>query len=219
MKEKMQRLLEEIKKDLIFLSNEAEHNIRQTVKALMKQDKEIAEQIIARDKDIDRMEVEIENKFLTLLALQQPVAIDLRFIVGGLKMNNDLERIGDHAVNIAQTVLDIVDMPLIKPIEDMPEMSDMACKMLHDAVNSFVHQDPELARDVCQRDSLVDEFYDKIIKHTIDILKKQHDKLEQGFAAARVARSLERVADLATNIGEDVVFMKEAKIIRHQFEA
>jgi len=219
MKEKMQRLLEEIKKDLIFLSNEAEHNIRQAVKALMKQDKEIAEQIIDKDKDIDRMEVEIENKFLTLLALQQPVAIDLRFIVGGLKMNNDLERIGDHGVNIAQTVLDIVGMPLIKPIEDMPEMSDMACKMLHDAVNSFVHQDPELARDVCRRDSLVDEFYSKIISHTIDIIKKQHDKLEQGFAAARVARSLERVADLATNIGEDVVFMKEAKIIRHQFEA
>lgn len=218
MKEKMQRLLEEIKRDLIFLANEAEHNIRTSIKALMKQDKEVAQQIIEKDKDIDRMEVEIENKFLTLLALQQPVAIDLRFIIGGLKMNNDLERIGDHAVNIAQTVLDLVGMPLIKPFEDIPQMSEMACKMLHDAVNAFVYQDPELARSVCQSDQAVDDFYDKIIKDTIELLKKKHGNLEQGFAAARVTRNLERVADLATNIGEDVVFMKEAKIIRHHFE-
>ena len=218
MKEKMQQLLDEIKKNLIFLSNEVEHSIKQSIKAVIKQDKEIAEQIIARDKDIDKMEVENENKFLTLLALQQPVAIDLRFIVGGLKMNNDLERIGDHAVNIARTVEDLTDAPLMKPIEDLPEMSEMACKMLHDVVNAFVHQDAELARDVCQRDSIVDEFYVKMIKRTIEVVRKQNDKLEQGFAAARVARSLERVADLATNIGEDVVFMKEAKIIRHGFE-
>lgn len=218
MKEKMQQLLDEIKKNLIFLSNEVEHSIKQSIKAVMKQDKEIADQIIARDKEIDKMEVENENKFLTLLALQQPVAIDLRFIVGGLKMNNDLERIGDHAVNIARTVEDLVGAPLIKPIEDLPEMSEMACKMLHDVVNAFIHQDAELARDVCQRDSIVDEFYVKIIKRTIEVLRKQNDKLEQGFAASRVARSLERVADLATNIGEDVVFMKEAKIIRHHLE-
>jgi phosphate transport system protein len=218
MKEKMQQLLDEIKKNLIFLSNEVEHSIKQSIKAVMKQDKEIAEQIIARDKEIDKMEVENENKFLTLLALQQPVAIDLRFIIGGLKMNNDLERIGDHAVNIARTVDELIGTPLIKPVEDLPEMSEMACKMLHDVVNAFIHQDAELARDVCQRDSIVDEFYVKMVKRTIEVLRKQNTKLEQGFAAARVARSLERVADLATNIGEDVVFMKEAKIIRHGFE-
>jgi len=218
MKEKMQQLLDEIKKNLIFLSNEVEHSIKQSIKAVMKQDKEIAEQIISRDKEIDKMEVENENKFLTLLALQQPVAIDLRFIIGGLKMNNDLERIGDHAVNIARTVDELIGTPLIKPVEDLPEMSEMACKMLHDVVNAFIHQDAELARDVCQRDSIVDEFYAKIIKRTIEVVRKQSDKLEQGFAAARVARSLERVADLSTNIGEDVVFMKEAKIIRHGFE-
>jgi phosphate transport system protein len=218
MKEKMQQLLDEIKKNLIFLSNEVEHSIKQSIKAVMKQDKGLADQIIARDKEIDKMEVDNENKFLMLLALQQPVAIDLRFIVGGLKMNNDLERIGDHAVNIARTVGDLVGTPLIKPVEDLPEMSEMACKMLHDVVNAFIHQDAELARDVCQRDSIVDEFYVKMIQRTIDVLRKQNDKLDQGFAAARVARSLERVADLATNIGEDVVFMKEAKIIRHGLE-
>ncbi|MFQ5583660.1 MAG: phosphate signaling complex protein PhoU [Calditrichia bacterium] len=218
MKEKMIQLLEQIKRDLIFLANEVEHNIRSSVKALIKKDKVLADQIIAGDKEIDRMEVEIENKFLELLALQQPVAIDLRFIVGGLKMNNDLERIGDHAVNIARTVKKISSSPYIEPIEDIPEMSETACKMLHDAVNAFVHKDSELARDVCQRDSVVDEFYDKIIQRTVEVLKKKPNLAEQGFAAARIARSLERVADLATNIGEDVVFMKEAKIIRHRFE-
>lgn len=218
MKEKMQRLLEEIKKDLIFLANEVEHNIRMSIKAFMKQDADLAEQIISKDSDIDKMEVEIENKFLALLALQQPVAIDLRFIVGGLKMNNDLERIGDHAVNIARTVKDLVKVPLIKTAEDLPEMSEMACSMLHDVVNAFVHQDPELARSVCQRDSTVDRFYDEIIKKNIEVLKKQIDKMEQGFSVSKVARSLERVADLSTNIGEDVVFMKEAKIIRHGLE-
>ena len=218
MKEKMQRLLEEIKRDLIFLANEVEHNIRMSIKALIKQDAVQADQIIDKDRDIDKMEVDIENKFLTLLALQQPVAIDLRFIVGGLKMNNDLERIGDHAVNIARTVKDLVGVPLIKTVEDLPEMSDMACSMLHDVVNAFVHQDPELARSVCQRDSTVDKFYDEMIKKNIEIIRKQPDKLEQGFNAAKVARSLERVADLSTNIGEDVVFMKEAKIIRHGLE-
>lgn len=218
MKEKMIQLLEQIKRDLIFLANEVEHNIRSSVKALIKKDNILAEQIIAGDKEIDRMEVEIENKFLELLALQQPVAIDLRFIVGGLKMNNDLERIGDHAVNIARTVKQISNSPYIKPIEDIPEMSETACKMLHDAVNAFVHKDSELARDVCQRDSVVDEFYDKIIQRTVEALKKKPTLAEQGFATARIARSLERVADLATNIGEDVVFMKEAKIIRHRFE-
>lgn len=218
MKEKMSKLLDEIKKDLIFLANEAEHNIRIAIKSLSKKDSELAEQVIKRDEDIDQMEIEIENKFLELLALQQPVAIDLRFIVGGLKMNNDLERIGDHAVSIARTVKQLVDEPYIKPIEDLPEMSEMACKMLHDSVNAFVHEDTELARDVCHRDSIVDEFCNKIIQRTIDVIKKNTEVSAQGFAAARIARSLERVADLATNIGEDVVFMKEAKIIRHHFQ-
>lgn len=218
MKEKFQQLLENIKKDLIFLANEVEHNIRQAVVALEKGDVELAERVIALDEQIDRMEVKIEDQILSLLALQQPVAIDLRFIVGGLKMNNDLERIGDHAVNIAKTVKSIGTKTLVSTVEEIPQMSDLACKMLHDAVSAFVHQDAELARKVCASDNEVDAFYDRIVANTIEVLKKDKAKIEEGFAIARVVRSLERVGDLSTNISEDVVFMKEAKIIRHNFD-
>jgi len=218
MKEKFQQMLENIKKDLIFLANEVEHSIQQAIKAVEKHDSQLAEQIIARDADVDRKEVEIEDQIMALLALQQPVAIDLRFIVGGLKMTNDLERIGDHAVNIAQTVLQLDDQPYIKTLKEIPHMSEIACKMLHDSVSAFIHQDTDLARKVCKSDAEVDEFYERIVADTIEILKADHKKLGQGFAVVRIARSLERVADLSTNIGEDVVFMKEAKIIRHHFD-
>lgn len=218
MKEKFQQLLEAIKKDLIFLANEAEHNIRQAINALQKRDMDLARRVIDSDQQIDRMEVNIEDQILTLLALQQPVAIDLRFIISGLKMNNDLERIGDHAVNISKTVLQFGDKPMPKSSEEIYPMSELACKMLHDAVSAFIHQDADLARKVCKADEEVDALYNRILEATMQELKKAPKNLEQGFAVARIARFLERVGDLATNIGEDVVFMKEAKIIRHHFQ-
>ncbi len=218
MKEKMQQLLENIKKDIIFLANEVEHSLRLSMKALERQDVQLAEQVKQMDNDIDQLEVKIEDQILTLLALQQPVAVDLRFIIAALKMNNDLERIGDHAVNIANTAIKLAGEPYLKPLEDLPKMSRLAAQMVHDAVNAFIHLDSETAREICVRDSEVDELYDKVIAHIIEVVKDKPDKLEQAFSLARVARDLERVADLATNLSEDVVFMKEAKIIRHGLE-
>ena len=218
MKEKMQQLLENIKKDIIFLANEVEHSLRLSMKALERQDVQLAEQVKQMDNDIDQLEVKIEDQILTLLALQQPVAVDLRFIIAALKMNNDLERIGDHAVNIANTAIKLAGEPYLKPLEDLPKMSRLAAQMVHGAVNAFIHLDSETAREICVRDSEVDELYDKVIAHIIEVVKDKPDKLEQAFALARVARDLERVADLATNLSEDVVFMKEAKIIRHGLE-
>ena len=214
----MQQLLENIKKDIIFLANEVEHSLRLSMKALERQDVRLAEQVKQMDNDIDQLEVKIEDQILTLLALQQPVAVDLRFIIAALKMNNDLERIGDHAVNIANTAIKLAGEPYLKPLEDLPKMSRLAAQMVHDAVNAFIHLDSETAREICVRDSEVDELYDKVIAHIIEVVKDKPDKLEQAFALARVARDLERVADLATNLSEDVVFMKEAKIIRHGLE-
>ncbi len=214
----MEHLLEEIKKSLIYLGNEVEHSLRQSMKALQKQDVKLAEQVISQDKAIDQLEVNIEDQILTLMALQQPVAIDLRFIVAGLKINNDLERIGDHGVNIARTAIALAGEPYLKPLQDLPRMSDIACQMLHDAVSAFIHRDAELGREVCGRDNEVDDLYDRVVSHTTEVVKKKIDKLPQAFALVRVARDLERVADLATNIGEDVVFMKDAKIIRHGLE-
>ena len=215
MKEKFIHLLDDIKKDLIYLANQVEYNIRQAVKALKKGDIKLAEEVIASDEEIDMMEVKIEKSFLELLALQQPVAIDLRFIVGGLKMNNDLERIGDHAVNIAKTVIECPDMQRLDSIKKVNQMKKMSCSMLHDVVSAFIHQDTDEALEIQERDEELDALYEDIVVLSKDLLKKEPDKLDENFAIVRIARSLERVGDLAKNIGEEVVFMKEAKIIRH----
>ncbi|MEJ2054774.1 MAG: phosphate signaling complex protein PhoU [Calditrichaceae bacterium] len=216
MKEKMTLLIEDIKKDLIFMANEVEDMLYQTLKALEKQDKKLAQSVMDTDKKIDNQEIQIEEKILSLLALQQPVAVDLRFIVGALKMNNDLERIGDHACNIAETAIKLADQPYLKPLKDIPQMGKISREMLHDAVHAFINQNPEMARDVCARDNDVDALYYKVIDDVIKVLHDKMDKINQGVELINISRDLERIADLSTNLGEDVVFMKEARIIRHR---
>lgn len=216
MKEKMTQKIENIKKDLIFMANEVEDAIYKVLKGLEKQDKKAAEEVIEADKKIDLQEVNIEDQILSLLALQQPVAIDLRFLVGALKMNNDLERIGDHAVNIAKTLIKLAGRPYLKPLEDIPKMGKIARTMLHDAVHAFINQNSDLARDVCLRDDDVDHLYYTVVDEVIHVLQQEKkERVADGIDLISVARDLERVADLATNLGEEVVFMKEARIIRH----
>jgi phosphate transport system protein len=215
MKEKMQKMLEDIKKDLIYMANEVEDMLYKSLKALEKQDAELAREVIEIDKRIDTHEVQIEDKLLSLMALQQPVAVDLRFIIGALKMNNDLERIGDHATNIAKKCIQLAGEPYLKPLEDIPKMGKISRSMLHDAVHAFINQNPDLARDVCVRDDEVDKLQQKIQDDMIKVLKDKNDKIKQGFELISIVNDLERVADLSTNLGEDVVFMREANIIRH----
>jgi len=218
MTEKMNQLLETIKKDIIFMANEVEDAIYKSLKALKKQDKKIAQDVIKGDKKIDKQEVDIENQILALLALQQPVAVDLRFIVGALKMNNDLERIGDHATNIAEIAIELSGEPYLKALEDIPKMGKISRSMLHDAVLSFINGDSDLASDVIARDNEVDNLYYTVRDEVVALLRDHKDKIKQGVFLISVARDLERVADLATNLCEDVVFMKEARIIRHGFD-
>ncbi len=215
MKEKFEQSLENIKKDLIFLAHEVEDSIFKSLKALQKQDRKMAEEVLKLNKKIDKQEVKIENQILSLLVLQQPVAVDLRFIIGALKMNNDLERIGDHAVNIAKIAIKLLGQTYIKSLKDIPQMGKIARNMLHDAVHAFIDQDADLAREVCARDDEVDELYVQVRKDVMEILKKKKDNYAQVYDLISVARELERVADLTTNLGEEVVFMREARIIRH----
>jgi phosphate transport system protein len=215
MKEKMQQMLENIKKDLIYMANEVEDMMYKSLKAVEKQDAELAREVIEIDKRIDSQEINIEDKLLSLMALQQPVAVDLRFIVGALKMNNDLERIGDHATNISKTAVDLVGEPYLKPLEDIPKMGKIARSMLHDAVHAFINQNAELARDVCIRDDEVDRLQQKIQDDIIQVVQEKKNKIRQGFQLISIVNDLERVADLSTNLGEEVVFMREARIIRH----
>lgn len=218
MSEKMNEMLVSINKELIFLANEVEDAIYRSIKALEKQDKDLALEVKKTDKKINIHEVEIEKMILELMALQQPVAVDLRFIVVALKINNDLERIGDHAKSIAKTAIKLCGEPYIKQLELIPKLAKVVRGMLHDAVQSFINQNSELARDVTDRDPEADELYDKIYDTILEELKTQPEKARQGFELINVGQHLERIADLATNIGEDVVFMKEAKIIRYGLE-
>lgn len=218
MSEKLNSQIESINKDLIFLANEVEDAIYRAVKSLENQDKELALVVKKADKKINFHEVEIEKQILSLLALQQPVAVDLRFIVVALKMNNDLERIGDHAKSIAKIAIKICGEPYIDAAKVIPKFAKICRNMLHDSVQSFINQNSELARDVLDRDAEADELYTEIYNSVLETLKLQVDKIHQGFEIINVAKHLERIADLATNICEDVVFMKEAKIIRYGLE-
>lgn len=215
MKEKLEHMLEDIKKDLIFMANEVEDAMYNALKSLEKQDKELALEIIKADKKINLREVEIEKMILSLMALQQPVAVDLRFMVVALKMNNDLERIGDHSKGIAKIANKLSGEPYIKAAEEIPTLGKMARSMLRDAVQAFINQNTELAIEVRKRDDEVDDLYDKIYDNIVKTLTDNKKNIHQGVELINVCRHLERVADLAKNLAEDVVFMKEARIIRY----
>lgn len=215
MKDKFEHMLDEIKKDLVFLANEVEDAFYRSVKALENQDKEVAQEIIKADKNINLREVEIEKSILSLMALQQPVAIDLRFMVVALKMNNDLERIGDHSKSIAKTVKRISHEPYMKPVTEIPALGKIVKNMLGDSVLAFINLNADLAIEVRQRDKEVDKLCDKIYDEVLEIIKTETQYITQGIEIINVLKHLERVADLSKNLAEDVVFMKEAKIIRY----
>jgi len=215
MSEKMTELLDLINKDIIYLANEVEDAIFRSIKSLINQDTELAAKVKKNDRKINKHEVEIETSILKLLALQQPVAVDLRFLIVALKMNNDLERMADHAKSIAKIASNLSDAPLLKASEHIPELGKITRLMHHDAVQAFIHKDSDLAREVLNRDNEVDDLYDKIVEEVFEEIKKSPDKVRQGYDIMFAAKHLERVADLATNLCEDVVFMNDAEIIRY----
>ncbi len=215
MNERMVEMLDKVHKDLVLLANEVEDAIYKAVQALETQNKEQAKQVRKGDKNINFQEVKIEKQIFELMALQQPVATDLRFMVSALKMNNDLERIGDHAKSISKIAVKLSREPLLEPVNDITLLAKIARDMLHDAVQSFINRDTQLARNVRQRDKNVDKLNKKFKKHLYKKLEERPDKIKQGYALINVAQHIERIADLAKNISEDVVFMQEAKIIRY----
>lgn len=190
--------------------------VGKSIKSLMDKDKDIAWEVIERDEPkVNLLEIEIEDMAINLMALYQPEASNLRTIIMILKMNNDLERIGDHAVNIAEHALYLIPRPQVKPLIDVPRMADMAAGMLRDSLDSFVRGDPELAVEVCKRDQEVDSLRDQIIRELITYVMGDPLTMDRALRLILIARNLERIADLATNIAEDVVFMVEGEIIKH----
>lgn len=208
--------LDGLKSNIIKIASLAEEAIARAIKSLLEQRKDIAEDVVVFDKQIDAYEIIIDNHVVDILALQQPVAIDLRFILAAYKINNDLERVGDHAVNIAQSAMMLADAPHVKPLVDIPAMAEITKQMLRDAIDAFIHRDSEKARSVLENDDVIDNLNRKIVADLVEVMRKDPNTIEHALDLIRVSRNLERVADLTTNIAEQVIFMAEARIVKHQ---
>jgi phosphate transport system protein len=201
---------------LLTMSEKAEALVELSVDALLSKDQDKADAVIAGDKEVDAMELEIEAAALELLALQQPMARDLRFIVSAIKVTSDLERVGDHAVNIAQTAQRLVALrSTITPDPEIEDMARRARAMLGDAIDAFLRADGALGRDVCSRDDQVDALHESVFRILLTHMMADPRTINPSLEYLLVSRNLERVADLATNIGEDAVFLAEGKNIKH----
>lgn len=211
--------LGELKQRLLAMSARAEELVELSVDALLTRDTGKAQAVIDADREIDQMELDVEQLAVELLALQQPMARDLRFLVSAIKVTSDLERVGDHAVNIAQCALRLHELPTrVSPEPSMAEMAKRARGMLADALDAFVRADGTLGRDVCRRDDDVDAMHNALFRVLLTHMMSDPRTINPGLELLLVSRNLERVADLATNISEDAVFLAEGKQIKHHAE-
>lgn len=210
--------LSDLKSRLLAMSAEAQTALATAVDALLHRDSSRAAQVIAGDHRIDTIELEIEDLVVRLLATQQPMARDLRLLMAALKIANDLERVGDHAVNIAQSAERLLSSPPIVPEPEIVEMARLSRRMLADALDAFVRTDAQAGRSVCQRDDQVDSLQDSVFRILLTHMMETPHIISAAMELILVSRNLERVADLATNIAEDVVFFVEGKTIKHHAE-
>ena len=214
----MIRLEEEItklKKMLFEMATTVEEMIAKSIKALEENNMILAEEVRKTDTRIDEIEVEIDNQCIKILALFHPEAEDLRTVTMIMKINNDLERIGDHAVNIAEKAIYLADKPPVKPLIDIPKMADKAIEMLQESLDSFVNKDPDLAVMVCEKDDEVDALEPQIVRELITYMISDPQTIDRALTLIFIARALERVADLATNIAEDTYYIASGKILKH----
>lgn len=207
--------LRRLKEQILEAGGIVEEMITRAMRALTERDSKLAEQVIRRDFEVNRLEVDIDDLCVQLLALRQPAASDLRFITIGLRASKDLERMGDLAVNIAEQALALNREPQLKPYADLPRMAMKAEGMVKNALDAFVKRDADLAQKVCETDDEVDQLDDKIFEELIDIMEKDPKTVERGTRLILVSRQLERLADHATNIAEEVIFMVQGRDIRH----
>jgi phosphate transport system protein len=211
--------LQALRNQLLTMGGLVEERVHRAVHALIHRREEEAERVIATDREINDLQMDIDNRCLKLLATQTPLAVDLRLITSAMKINADLERVGDQAVNIAESVLVLIPQPPLKPLIDIPRMAAIAEKMIRDALDAFVRKDAELARDVLRRDDEVDELKDQVFRELLTYMMADPGTIQRALSLILISRNLERIADHATNIAEDVIFITEAKDVRHHAEA
>ncbi len=214
----MVRLEEEIsklKKMLFEMATSVEEMIAKSIKALKDRNMIMAEEVIKSDAKINEMEIDIDNQCIKILALYHPEAEDLRTVSMIMKINNDLERIGDHAVNIAEKTIYLADKPPVKPLIDIPKMADKAIQMLQESLDAFVNKDAQLAIDVCKRDDEVDALEPQIVRELVTYMIADPQTIDRSLTIILIAREIERVADLATNIAEDTYYIASGKTLKH----
>ncbi len=206
-----------LKEKLLKMANLSEEMVNRSMEALIKKSEELARKVKFEEEPIiNNLEIEIDEYAIETLARFEPRAKDLRTVVMILKMNNDLERVGDLATNIAEFAMELIPQPNVKPYVDLPRMANIAVNMLDDAITAFISQDSNLGRDVCKRDDLVDNLNEQIIRELLTFMIQDPQTIGRSLLIIRISENLERIADLATNIGEDVVYIVESAIIKHR---
>ncbi|HYV43038.1 MAG TPA: phosphate signaling complex protein PhoU [Thermoanaerobaculia bacterium] len=215
MKEHFSVQLEDLRRNLILMGGEVERQIQHAIEALTEVDEKKAADVIAADAEIDRMEMVIEEQAVHLLALQQPVAVDLRFLVAALKINNDLERIGDHAVNIAEGAERLAGQKPFKPFIDINYMAEVAMSMLKQSLDAFVNRDANLAKQVIKKDDILDDKNVSLIRELLTYMAEYPNLITYCLELISISKNLERVGDLASNISEDTIYMAEARWVKH----
>ncbi|MFB3895311.1 MAG: phosphate signaling complex protein PhoU [bacterium] len=219
MERKFDEELRELNQLLLKMAGLTEEAIYKSVEALKSRDPILAHKVINNDDQIDELELLIDEKALDLLALRQPMAIDLRFITTGMKINAELERIADLAVDVAQRVLEITQLPLLKPLVDIPKISQLAQQMVKQSIDAFVNHDVALAKQVVLTDEQADMLRNRVQQELVnDFMVKDGTTAPRAVPLLLIARHLERICDHATNIAEDVIYMVEAKVVKHHPE-
>lgn len=214
----MKKLEEEInnlKRLLLEMAASVEEMIGKSIKALRERNVLLAEGVIKSDDRINKMEIEIDNLSIKILALYHPEAKDLRTVTMIMKINNDLERIGDHAVNIAERAIYLADKPSVKPLIDIPRMAEKAMEMLRESLDAFVNKNADLAIEVCKKDDEVDSLQSQVLRELVTYMIADPTVIDRALRLILIGRDLERVADLATNIAEDAFYIARGKILKH----
>ncbi len=212
----LRKRIEKLKEDLVSFASHVEVMIKKSINGLLDKEEDVLKEVIREDEPkANQWEIKMDEVCASLIAQFCPRAKDLRTILMVFSMTNDLERMGDHAVNIAESGLYLIKRPMVKPLIDIPRMADVTVGMLEDSIKSFVEEDADLSRDVCVRDNLVDSLRDQILRELVTYMTSDPSTIERAMHLLRISRNLERIADLSTNISEDVIFMVKGEVIKH----
>ena len=208
--------INDLKRDLVEFATLVEHMIEKSIKGLLEKKRDLLVEVIEENEPkANTLELELDELCITLIAQFEPKAKDLRIILMCSKMCSDLERMGDHAVNIAESSLFVIERPLVKPLLDIPRMAEITIKMLKDSTDAFINEDVVLARNVCERDNMVDDLKDQNLRELINFMSSDTSTIERSLHLLRISGNLERIADLSTNICEEIIFMTKGKVIKH----